>query len=174
METGTTVAGQTIIVVTRRDITTLGITLLLFVKLTRISIRPSVFTLLHCRCYVGNLSKEQWRPCNDRYQPYQGHKRDAPHWPISYVHRQGPPNNTAHYEHESVVDNFLDSLQFNKERLIGNNSWSGDMLEPFINGTVSPLPEFQVSKSRQVSSQARLCFIDLHSQSQKVNNFFFS
>lgn len=74
-------------------------------------------------------------------------------------HIQGLPN-TAHYEHESMVDNFLDSLQFNKERLIRNNSCLGEKLGPIINKTVSSLPELQVSKSRKVPSRARLCFID--------------
>lgn len=64
-------------------------------------------------CYVG-LSEDQWRPCSEKYYPYLPSPRpirptigedryDRPndpgyysgrHWPITYLHRQPPPNCT--------------------------------------------------------------------------------
>ncbi|XP_011056009.1 PREDICTED: uncharacterized protein LOC105147010 [Acromyrmex echinatior] len=67
-------------------------------------------------CYVG-LSEDQWRPCSEKYYPYLPSPRpfrpmigsedryDRPnrpydpnyygrHWPITYLHREPPPNCT--------------------------------------------------------------------------------
>ncbi|XP_020294617.1 uncharacterized protein LOC109860143 isoform X1 [Pseudomyrmex gracilis] len=64
-------------------------------------------------CYVGS-SEEQWRPCSEKYFPYLPSPRpirpptigddrhDRPrdpgyygrHWPITYLHREPPPNCT--------------------------------------------------------------------------------
>lgn len=68
--------------------------------------------LINCRCYVG-LSEDQWRPCSENYYPYLPSPRpirptigedryDRPydpgyygrHWPITYLHREPPPNCT--------------------------------------------------------------------------------
>lgn len=69
------------------------------------------------RCYVGS-SEDQWRPCSEKYYPYLPSPRpirpliggndpdrhDRPdyrsdpgysrHWPITYLHRESPPNCT--------------------------------------------------------------------------------
>lgn len=66
------------------------------------------------RCYVG-VSEDQWRPCSEKYFPYlpsprpsvhnddgRYHDRFGPHdpghygrhWPITYLHREPPPNCT--------------------------------------------------------------------------------
>ncbi|XP_039309738.1 uncharacterized protein LOC105196162 isoform X2 [Solenopsis invicta] len=64
-------------------------------------------------CYVG-MSEDQWRPCSEKYHPYLPSPRpirpmigsedryDQPsrpydpgrHWPITYLHREPPPNCT--------------------------------------------------------------------------------
>ncbi|XP_032666221.1 uncharacterized protein LOC116841878 isoform X1 [Odontomachus brunneus] len=61
-------------------------------------------------CYVG-ASEDQWRPCSEKYFPYLpsprpsvhtadgGNDRHDPsyygrHWPITYLHREPPPNCT--------------------------------------------------------------------------------
>lgn len=104
--TGITAADPITIADTQKDILILGKCLFSYFH------ENVVLTPLLYRCYVGSISREQWRPCSDSYHPYD-HKRRAPHWPISYVHKQGPPNNTT--RHQSIVDNFLESLHFEKE-----------------------------------------------------------
>ncbi|XP_065206195.1 uncharacterized protein LOC135835727 isoform X2 [Planococcus citri] len=101
-------------------------------------------------CYVGSVSREQWRPCSESYRPYQEHKRKAPHWPISYVHKQGPPNNTARHQ-PSLVDNFLESLHFEKDRILLNSSGSS---APY--STVTPL-----SKDTNTSSLLEFQIVDV-------------
>ncbi|KAK2580441.1 hypothetical protein KPH14_006185 [Odynerus spinipes] len=64
-------------------------------------------------CYVG-ISEDQWRPCSEKYYPYlpssrpiqySGHHGDshrdhtdlnyfARHWPVTYLHKEPPPNCT--------------------------------------------------------------------------------
>lgn len=96
------------------------------------------------RCYVGSVSRQQWRPCSDFYYPYQTHNRNAPHWPISYVHRQGPPNNTAHSQRQpSLVDSFFEQLRFDQSRMSLNTNASNGHLYSHNN---SSLPDFQVVK----------------------------
>lgn len=61
------------------------------------------------RCYVGSSDREQWRPCSETYSPYAHSGRKA-HWPVAYLHREGPPNITANHR-PSIVDSFLRSLE---------------------------------------------------------------
>ncbi|XP_034941790.1 uncharacterized protein [Chelonus insularis] len=64
-------------------------------------------------CYVGS-SKDQWRPCSEKYYPYQLNPRSnrpidrssrprfhecdsycqGRHWPIAFLHGEAPPNST--------------------------------------------------------------------------------
>lgn len=72
------------------------------------------------RCYVGSAAKDQWRPCSDHYYPY--HNIDRPlHWPVAYLHREGPPNITTEH-HPSLVDNFLESLRQENARKMNYQS----------------------------------------------------
>ncbi|KAJ8872285.1 hypothetical protein PR048_025887 [Dryococelus australis] len=60
-------------------------------------------------CYVGSANRDQWRPCSDQYFPYREHQHDGPglhhhgdsgpprHWPVAYLHAEGPPNATVDY-----------------------------------------------------------------------------
>ncbi|XP_054281057.1 uncharacterized protein LOC128998749 [Macrosteles quadrilineatus] len=65
-------------------------------------------------CYVGSADKDQWRPCSDHYYPYVGEDRPM-HWPVAYLHREGPPNGTFQPSHTgtprpSLVDAFLQTI----------------------------------------------------------------
>uniref|UniRef100_A0A1B6CQM5 Apple domain-containing protein n=1 Tax=Clastoptera arizonana TaxID=38151 RepID=A0A1B6CQM5_9HEMI len=60
-------------------------------------------------CYVGAADRDQWRPCSDHYYPYQHTSRPF-HWPVAYLHNEGPPNVTVNQQ-TSLVDNFLELLQ---------------------------------------------------------------
>lgn len=61
-------------------------------------------------CYVG-ASEDQWRPCSEKYYPYQSNPRPvrprppynradnddnyhSRHWPVTYLHGEAPPNGT--------------------------------------------------------------------------------
>ncbi|XP_063238494.1 uncharacterized protein LOC134540006 [Bacillus rossius redtenbacheri] len=55
-------------------------------------------------CYVGSANRDQWRPCSDQYFPYHDHGPrphgdygPPRHWPVAYLHSEGPPNATVHY-----------------------------------------------------------------------------
>ena len=86
------------------------------------------------RCYVGSAAKDQWRPCSDHYYPY--HNIDRPlHWPVAYLHREGPPNITIEHQ-PSLVDNFLESLRQENARKM--NSFQSEQ------ASNSSLPDLQV------------------------------
>ncbi|KAL1132616.1 hypothetical protein AAG570_010568 [Ranatra chinensis] len=65
-------------------------------------------------CYVGSAAKDQWRPCSDSYYPYT-HSGRKLHWPVAYLHTEGPPNITIPH-HPSIVDTFLDALLKNVDK----------------------------------------------------------
>lgn len=78
-------------------------------KWRRRSVKNKIKKLINCRCFVGS-SEDQWRPCSETYYPYLPSPRpfrpttgedrsDRPsdpgrHWPITYLHREPPPNCT--------------------------------------------------------------------------------
>lgn len=72
------------------------------------------------RCYVGSSDKDQWRPCSEHYYPYFPQVDGRPlHWPVSYLHREGPPNMTVPQHQPSIVDNFLKTFSENQGGLFG-------------------------------------------------------
>ncbi|CAB0010552.1 unnamed protein product [Nesidiocoris tenuis] len=73
------------------------------------------------RCYVGSADRDQWRPCSDSYYPY-AHSGKKLHWPVAYLHREGPPNVTLDHK-PSIVDRFLNSL----DKLAGGGRGNGTM-----------------------------------------------
>ncbi|BES97279.1 PAN domain [Nesidiocoris tenuis] len=72
-------------------------------------------------CYVGSADRDQWRPCSDSYYPY-AHSGKKLHWPVAYLHREGPPNVTLDHK-PSIVDRFLNSL----DKLAGGGRGNGTM-----------------------------------------------
>ncbi|KAK9503602.1 hypothetical protein O3M35_010130 [Rhynocoris fuscipes] len=76
-------------------------------------------------CYVGSADRDQWRPCSDSYYPY-AHSGRKLHWPVAYLHKEGPPNVTltpsartfTNEYKPSIVETFLRSLV----REVENNS----------------------------------------------------
>nr|XP_018917639.1 PREDICTED: uncharacterized protein LOC109044389 [Bemisia tabaci] len=86
-------------------------------------------------CYVGSLSRTQWRPCSNFYFPYQPSNRPL-HWPVAYLHREGPPNITMGHQ-PSIVDSFLNSLKYEHTRKLG------DLNGTDANNTTTP-PTFEV------------------------------
>ncbi|KAG8263452.1 hypothetical protein J6590_033660 [Homalodisca vitripennis] len=88
-----------------------------------------------CRCYVGSADRDQWRPCSEHYFPYFPNVQDRPmHWPVAYLHREGPPNMTIPQHQPSIVDNFLQTLRETENQLFGPVSQKGN----------NSVPEFQV------------------------------
>ncbi|XP_014245868.1 uncharacterized protein LOC106664558 isoform X2 [Cimex lectularius] len=81
-------------------------------------------------CYVGSADKDQWRPCSDSYYPY-AHSGRKLHWPVAYLHREGPPNVTLEHK-PSIVDTFLKNLEKDKGQKTGNeiaNKFNSTMLK---------------------------------------------
>lgn len=99
------------------------------------------------RCYVGSVSREQWRPCNEVYFPYKERKRDAPHWPISYVHKRGPPIDTATDQFKpSSVDSSFEPVRFEGESVAVDDAKEPRILHSYNNDiNNSSVLEFHVN-----------------------------
>lgn len=102
----------------------------------------------YCRCYVG-MKKEQWRPCSEHYYPY-GQNKEL-HWPVAYLHREGPPGNTSFIHHQpSLVDRFLHSFRSQSSRKLGTFEGSASQFQS--NLTTVPSTTTTVTSSLYVTS----------------------
>ncbi|XP_026686892.1 LOW QUALITY PROTEIN: uncharacterized protein LOC113471719 [Diaphorina citri] len=99
-------------------------------------------------CYVG-MKKEQWRPCSEHYYPY-GQNKEL-HWPVAYLHREGPPGNTSFIHHQpSLVDRFLHSFRSQSSRKLGTFEGSASQFQS--NLTTLPSTTTTVTSSLYVTS----------------------
>ncbi|KAI5699733.1 hypothetical protein M8J75_007770 [Diaphorina citri] len=99
-------------------------------------------------CYVG-MKKEQWRPCSEHYYPY-GQNKEL-HWPVAYLHREGPPGNTSFIHHQpSLVDRFLHSFRSQSSRKLGTFEGSASQFQS--NLTTVPSTTTTVTSSLYVTS----------------------
>ncbi|XP_065344573.1 uncharacterized protein LOC135942400 isoform X2 [Cloeon dipterum] len=75
-------------------------------------------------CYVG-LSKLQWRPCSERYWPYQNSRmddREGRFLPVAYLHKSGPPGSEElHTNRNQTTLNASHSDNVTYERI--NERW---------------------------------------------------
>lgn len=77
---------------------------------------------------MGSAAKDQWRPCSEHYYPYP-HSNRPLHWPVAYLHREGPPNMTIEHQ-PSIVDNFLETLRQESQKAGSSNNVSIPELQP--------------------------------------------
>ncbi|XP_073986186.1 uncharacterized protein isoform X2 [Rhodnius prolixus] len=118
-------------------------------------------------CYVGSADRDQWRPCSDTYYPY-AHSGRKLHWPVAYLHKEGPPNVTITPTHmtftneykPSIVESFLRSLvkeeQVNRESTMNNSNYSHNNSTPVFQQIDLLEPSKLVNESKNSTAMEKL------------------